>query len=76
MISLKESPTSFNDFFKIKEVKFDKQYIEWSEEQLSFLKNYLTEYIKYGGLPEVALTPSIKELRLHKNILRQSLIRT
>lgn len=76
MISLKESPTSFNDFFKIKEVKFDKQYIEWSEEQLSFLKNYLIEYIKYGGLPEVALTPSIKELRLHKNILRQSLIRT
>jgi len=57
-------PLSFNDFLKFKGVKLDKRYIEWSEEQLSFLKNYLSEYIRYGGLPEVVLTPSYKRITL------------
>lgn len=69
-VNLRLLPLSFRDFLKFRNVKIEEKYIEWSEDRLSLLKNYLVEYLRFGGLPEVVLTPKFKKLTLAQEYFR------
>jgi len=63
-IGIQLLPLTFTDFLRFKGVEISRRYLEWSEERLSLLKNYLNEYIKFGGLPEIVLAPVYKKILL------------
>lgn len=63
-------PLTFMDFLLFRNVKIDRRYLEWSEDQLSILKNYLNEYLKYGGMPEVVLAPKYKKITIAQDYFK------
>ena len=51
-------PLSFKEFLEFRGIEFEKHF-EHSERKLSELKKALSEYIEYGGFPEVVLEDSV-----------------
>lgn len=74
-LSVQLLPLPFKDFLKFKGAKINSEYLEWSDEQLGVLKNYINEYIRYGGLPEVVLTPEYKKLLIVQDYFRTIILR-
>ena len=52
------SPLSFKEFLNFRDIELEKHF-EYSERKTSEIKKALTEYIEYGGFPEIVLEDSI-----------------
>jgi len=51
-------PLSFKEFLRFKNIELEKNF-EYSERKLSEVKRALSEYVEYGGFPEIVLEDSI-----------------
>ena len=60
-------PLSFREFLRFKEVVADLKEIDHSENERSKIIKNFNEYLEYGGLPEVVLSPESKKLELVQN---------
>ncbi|MEK6938811.1 MAG: ATP-binding protein [Nanoarchaeota archaeon] len=63
-LEIKVFPLSFKEFLKFKKLSFDFKILDYSEKEKSAMLKALTEYITYGGLPEVVLEDQNKKLEL------------
>ena len=54
-LEIKIFPLSFKEFLKFKKLSFDFKILDYSEKEKPIILKALTEYITYGGLPEVVL---------------------
>ena len=62
-LEVKVLPLSFKEFLKFKKLNFDFKLLEHSEKKPMILKA-LTEYLTYGGLPEIVLEDENKKFEL------------
>lgn len=63
-LEIKVFPLSFKEFLKFKNINFDLKTIEYSEVEKPIILKALSEYLTYGGLPEVVLENENKKLEL------------
>src|SRR3989344_5782365 len=63
-LEIKIFPLSFKEFLKFKKLSFDFKILDYSEKEKPIILKALTEYITYGGLPEVVLEDENKKLEL------------
>lgn len=63
-LEIKIFPLSFKEFLKFKKLCFDFKIMDYSEKEKPMILKALTEYITYGGLPEVVLEEENKKLEL------------
>src|SRR3989344_8348578 len=63
-LEIKIFPLSFKEFLRFKKLDLDLKILDYSEKEKSALLKALTEYITYGGLPEVVLEDENKKLEL------------
>lgn len=63
-LEIKVFPLSFKEFLKFKSINFDLKTIEYSEVEKPIILKALSEYLTYGGLPEVVLENENKKLEL------------
>ena len=57
-------PLSFKEFLEFKKISFDLKTLEYSEDEKPVILKALTEYLIYGGLPEIVLESENKKLEL------------
>lgn len=62
-LEVKVFPLSFKEFLEFKKLSFDLKTLSYSEEKPLALKA-LTEYLTYGGLPEIVLEDENKKFEL------------
>ena len=63
-LEIKIFPLSFKEFLKFKKLSFDFKILEYSEKEKPRILKALTEYLIYGGLPEIDLIDDNKKLEL------------
>src|SRR3989344_3107777 len=63
-LEIKTFPLSFKEFLKFKKISFDLKILEYSEKEMPIILKALTEYITYGGLPEIVLVDENKKFEL------------
>ncbi len=63
-LEIKIFPLSFKEFLKFKELNFDFKMLDYSEKEKPLILKALSEYIKYGGLPEIVLINENKKFEL------------
>lgn len=63
-LEIKIFPLSFKEFLTFKRLDFDFKTVDYSEKEKPMMLKALTEYITYGGLPEVVLEEQSKKLEL------------
>lgn len=61
---VKVSPLSFNEFLRFKNEKLDTEKLEYVQEERARFLFLFDEYLIYGGLPAVVLTPIEKKQEL------------
>jgi hypothetical protein len=57
-------PLSFKEFLRFKKLDFNFKMLDYSEKERSLLIKALTEYLTYGGLPEIVLIDENKKFEL------------
>ncbi len=63
-LEVKIFPLSFKEFLEFKKISLDLKNLEYSEDEKPILLKSLTEYLTYGGLPEVVLENENKKFEL------------
>ena len=63
-LELKIFPLSFQEFLKFKNLEFDFKLLEYSEKEKPLINKALSEYLTYGGLPEIVLIDENKKFEL------------
>ncbi len=63
-LEIKIFPLSFKEFLKFKKLSFDFKILDYSEKEKPIILKALTEYIIYGGLPEIVLEDENKKFEL------------
>lgn len=63
-LEIRVFPLSFKEFLKFKKLNFDFKILDYSEKEKPHILKAITEYITYGGLPEVVLEEENKKLEL------------
>ena len=63
-LEVKVLPLSFKEFLKFKKLNFDFKLLEYSEKEKPMILKALTEYLTYGGLPEIVLENVDKKFEL------------
>lgn len=63
-LEIKIFPLSFKEFLKFKKLSFDFKILDYSEKEKPLILKALTEYLTYGGLPEIVLTEENKKFEL------------
>jgi len=63
-LQIKVFPLSFKEFLKFKNLNFDLKILEYSERDKPLILKALTEYLNYGGLPEIVLEDENKKFEL------------
>ena len=63
-LEVKVLPLSFKEFLKFKKLNFDFKLLEYSEKEKPMILKALTEYLTYGGLPEIVLEDENKKFEL------------
>lgn len=63
-LEVKVFPLSFREFLKFKQLNFNLERIAYSQTEKPIILKALTEYLTYGGLPEVVLENESKKLEL------------
>ncbi|MEK6792439.1 MAG: ATP-binding protein [Nanoarchaeota archaeon] len=66
-LEVKIFPLSFKEFLRFKKLSFDFKTLDYSEKEKPIILKALTEYITYGGLPEVVLEEENKKLELSQS---------
>ncbi len=61
-LEIKIFPLSFREFLRFKKLSFDLKTIDYSEREKPLLLKALTEYLTFGGLPEIVLIDESKKL--------------
>lgn len=57
-------PLSFSEFLRFKGVDINADSAGYSDNEIARVRRALNEYIKYGGMPEVVLSPEDKKLEI------------
>ena len=60
-------PLSFKEFLKFKKIDIDFKVLDYSEKERSLILKSLTEYLTFGGLPEVVLIDENKKFELSQS---------
>lgn len=63
-LEVKVYPLSFKKFLEFKKISFDLKNLEYSTDEKPLILKALTEYLTYGGLPEIVLENENKKLEL------------
>ena len=63
-LEIKVFPLSFKEFLKFKKLDFDFKMLDYSEKEKPILFKAITEYLIYGGLPEIVLINEDKKFEL------------
>ena len=63
-LEIRVFPLSFKEFLKFKDLSFDFKMLDYSEKEKPIILKALSEYIKYGGLPEIVLIDENKKFEL------------
>ncbi len=63
-LEIKIFPLSFREFLKFKKLTFDFKILDYSEKGRSLILKALTEYLTFGGLPEIVLIDENKKFEL------------
>lgn len=63
-LEIKTFPLSFKEFLRFKNLNFDLRTIDYSEKEKPLILKALTEYLRYGGLPEIVLENENKKFEL------------
>src|SRR3989338_5374513 len=63
-LEIKIFPLSFTEFLKFKRLSFDFKLLDYSEKEKPLILKALTEYLIYGGLPEIVLIDENKKFEL------------
>lgn len=63
-LEVKVFPLSFKEFLEFKKLRFDLKNIDYSEQEKPLILKALTEYLVYGGLPEIVLEDENKKFEL------------
>ncbi|HJX50900.1 AAA family ATPase [Candidatus Pacearchaeota archaeon RBG_13_36_9] len=63
-LEIRVFPLSFKEFLNFKKISPDLKTLEFSSDEKPIILKELTEYITYGGLPEVVLEDENKKLEL------------
>lgn len=63
-LEIKVFPLSFREFLKFKKLHFDVKTIDYSDKEKPFMLRAFTEYLTYGGLPEIVLEDENKKFEL------------
>src|SRR3989338_6059902 len=63
-LEVKAFPLSFKEFLNFKKLNFDLRTLDYSDEEKPLILKALTEYLIYGGLPEVVLEDENKKFEL------------
>ncbi|MBI2044848.1 ATP-binding protein [Candidatus Pacearchaeota archaeon] len=63
-LEIKIFPLSFKEFLKFKKLNFDFKVLDYSEKEKPLILKALTEYLTYGGLPEIVLIDENKKFEL------------
>ncbi len=66
-INIEILPLSFKEFLKFKNFSFNKKSLEYLKEDKAKLLNLLNEYLKFGGLPEIALVNEQEKIEILQN---------
>jgi hypothetical protein len=63
-LEIKIFPLSFKEFLKFKKLNFDFKTLDYSEREKPLILKALTEYLTYGGMPEIVLINEDKKFEL------------
>ncbi len=63
-LEIKIFPLSFREFLRFKKLDFDFKILDYSEKERSLILKALTEYLIFGGLPEIVLIDEDKKFEL------------
>ena len=63
-LEIKILPLSFKEFLKFKKLSFDFKLLDYSEKEKPLILKALTEYLTYGGMPEIVLVDENKKFEL------------
>ncbi len=66
-LEIKIFPLSFREFLKFKKLDFDFKLLDYSGKERSLILKALTEYIIFGGLPEIVLIDENKKFELSQS---------
>ena len=61
-LEIRVFPLSFREFLRFKSETIDFENIEYSENEMAKLRRLMNEYLYYGGMPEVVLSPEAIKL--------------
>ncbi len=63
-LEIKIFPLSFREFLQFKKFNFDFKILDYSEKERSLILKALTEYLIFGGMPEIVLIDENKKFEL------------
>jgi len=63
-LEVKVFPLSFKEFLRFKGEEVDFESVQYSEGQMARLQRHLDEYLYYGGMPEVVLSPEYRRFEI------------
>jgi uncharacterized protein len=63
-LEIKAFPLSFSEFLKFKNLSFDFKTLDYSDKEKPLMQKALTEYLTYGGLPEIVIIDEDKKFEL------------
>ena len=63
-LSIKVFPLSFREFLEFKRLHFNLETLDYSDKEKPLMLRALTEYLTYGGLPEIVLEDENKKFEL------------
>ena len=70
-LNIEVFPLNFREFLKFKNIKLNLKHLDYNDKEKAKIKHHLSEYLKYGGLPEVVLAEEFK-----KSLIVQDYFRT
>ncbi len=63
-LEIRVFPLSFREFLRFRGEEIDYEKVEYSENEHARLMGLMDEYVRYGGMPEVVLSPDFNRLEL------------
>lgn len=77
-LEVKISPLSFREFLRFKKAEIDFRAANYSENEKAKLVRLFNEYLFYGGMPEVVLSPKDKKFEIlqqyYKTVVRRDIV--
>jgi len=74
-ITLRVFPLRFSEYLKFKNIKVDYTAVRYSDSERAKLFSLFEEYLLYGGLPEVVLSPKAKKIMILQDYFNAIVLR-